>query len=442
MTLSVAQRARRFPDRTAVVDVSEERLYAPAETVHEDRVTYAELSELADDVAARLAALTVDAGDTVALVTRNRVASLALFFACRRLGATFAPISHRLTPVTVERPFDAISPEIVVFEAAQRDLVRSIPHDRSITLEKLATVALDARIGAERTAGLTELDDDVGSDSTAGDDDRPLLVLHGEGGRPAAAFSERSLERTCASALVTWGLSADDVAPVVTPLSAADGFVRVALPLLYVGGRLLLDRAFDPGDTLAAIETEGATFLAGRTITFRELATESGFDDAVGSLERAVPDHSVPATFLEPYRERDVTVTRAYGRLECPTALCETDDAVGSGSDGVADCDDAVGSTGTAVGVPVPDCRVRLVDEDGTALAGSGTGRLQLSGPVVADGYVNAAASTDADGSDEWDAVDRTTEREAGDSAGEFVDGWFDAGDRVRRDDRGVYVLE
>ncbi|RQG93192.1 long-chain fatty acid--CoA ligase [Natrarchaeobius halalkaliphilus] len=399
MTLSLARRARRFPDRTAVVDVSEERLSAPAKTVHEDRVSYSELSDLATDAAKRLSALAVDAGDTVSLVTRNRVVSLALLFACRRLDATFAPISHRLTPETVERPFDAISPDIVVFEAAQRDLVRSIPHGRSITLEKLATVD---PVGAARV--------------DSGDTDRPLLVLHGDDGRPAVAFSERALEWNCISALVTWGLSADDVVPVVTPLSEPDGLVRVALSVVYAGGRLLLDRAFDPGDTITAIEAEDATFLSGRTVAFRDLAADPAFDAAADSLERAVADGSVPDALLAPYRERDVTVTRAYGRLECPTALCESAETVHPNRD-------------DTVGVPIPDCRVRLIDDDGAVFEEAGTGRLLLSGPVVADGYVNAAASDDAAADDRF-------------GGGRFLDGWFDTGERFRRDERGVYHIE
>ncbi|MFP8953332.1 class I adenylate-forming enzyme family protein [Natrialbaceae archaeon A-arb3/5] len=422
MTLSLSRRADRFPERTAVVDISEERLYAPAETIHEDRVTYAELSATVDETASRLAELGIDAGDTVCLLTRNRIASLAVLFACRRLGATFAPISHRLTPVTVERPFEAIDPDLVLFESAQRDLVRSIPFDRSITLEKLATVD-GAKLADDGRGGI--------------DRDRPLVALHGSGGRPVVAFTARSLEWNCITAMVTWGLSRDETSLLVTPLSAPDGLVRVALPLLYAGGRLLLDRAFDPGDALTAIADEDVTFLAGRTASFRDLAAEAAFDDTIESLERAVPDESVPEEHLDPYRVRGVSVRRAYGRLECPTVCCQPD------SDEPSDTE----SDETAVGLPVPDCRVQLLDESETAVEGSGTGRLRVSGPMVADGYVNAAGSDDAEG--EWGIKDRTNEREsAADSSdeaserGRFVDGWFATGEAFRRDETGRYYRD
>lgn len=453
VTLSLSRRAERFPDRTAVVDISEERLYAPAETISEERLTYGDLSTLADWAGARLSGLDIDPGDTVCLVSRNRVLSLALLFACRRLGATLAPISHLLTPVTVERPFDAIDPELVVAEPAQRDLVRSIPFDRSVTLEELATVSPEADWRDESDAS------------------NPLLCLHGDGGQPVAGFSARTLEWNCITALVTWGITQDDVAPLVAPLSTPDGLIRVALPLLYAGGRLLLDRAFDPGDALTAIAAENATLLAGRTPALRDLAAEPAFDDAIGSIERVIADSTVEDDVLEPYREVSgtapgtdsdaengngngnkserrntntsrIAVSRAYGRLECPTVLAQSVERNRETPDGErADAQSVPG----AVGRPVLDCRVRLVDAGDAELEGAGTGRLQVTGPIVADERAppvgsESKADTRAETEREHEAVESDATDADSSAAGRFVDGWFDTGQPFARDEDGRYV--
>ena len=382
-------------------------------------MTYADLSRLAADAAAGLSSLGVEPGETVCLLTRNRVASLALLFACRRLGATLAPISHLLTPVTVERPFDALEPAIVVAEAAQRDLVRSIPCDRSVTLEELAERDADADDWREADAGA----------------DGPLLALHGENGWPIVAYGERALERNCLTAVVAWGLSRTDVVPLTSPLARPAGLVRVALPTLYVGGRLLLDRAFDPGDALTAIADHGATFLAGSPTALRDLAAETGAE-AVESLERAIVDGPLEDDVRSRYLERGVPVVRVHGRLECPTAFSRSlpDDAV----------DDDPATDERSVGRPVPDCRVGLVD-DGTALEGPGEGRLRLSGPVLADGYVTAAGIDDgseaeADAEVHAEPEARTNDQpDDPDEVGRFVDGWFETGRRFRRDEDGRY---
>ncbi|ADB58941.1 AMP-dependent synthetase and ligase [Haloterrigena turkmenica DSM 5511] len=409
VTLSLARRAERFPERTAVVDVSEERLYAPAETIHENRVSYGELSAMTTRTAEHLSALGIEAGDVVCLLTRNRVASLAFLFACRRLGATFFPVSHWLTPASVERPFDAIEPALVVSEAAQRDLVRSIPFDRSVTLEELAEADRDA------VSDPDERDRESESDA-------PLLFLHGDDGRPIAGYSASALEWNCISVLVAWGLSSADVVPLTPPLSSPDGLVRVALSVLYVGGTLLLDRAFDPGDTLTAIAEENATLLAGRETAIRDLAAESGFDDAVDSLERVIVEGAAADDALEAYREQDISIARAEGRLECPTAFCQSFAAdVGANH----------------VGTPVPDCRARLVDESGTVLEGAAEGRLELSGPVVADGYVSAAGTDD----ENWyaPAEEQSNDYDESGDRGRFADNWFETDDRYRRDEDGTY---
>ncbi|ELY65507.1 class I adenylate-forming enzyme family protein [Natrinema versiforme] len=415
MTLSLARRAEQFPDRTAVVDISEQRLYAPAETIHEDRVSYDDLSTIATRTAERLAALDIGPGDTVCLVTRNRVAALALFFACRRLGATFAPISHLLTPASVERPFDVLEPDLVVSEAAQRDLVRSIPFDRTVTLEELAD--------ADRA------DIDLDEQHAAGEN--PLLALHGGTGRPIAGYSAAAVERNCTTAVAAWGLAANDTVPLTARLSAVDGLVRTALSVLHVGGTLLLDRAFDPGDALAAIEAESATFLPSRAAALRDLAAESGFDAAVDSLERVLCAAPVAEDVVAAYRDRGISVARVYGRLECPIALSQAFEEEKAAMESDAD--------GTAIGTPVPDCRARLVDDAGAVLEGATEGRLQLSGPMVADGYV---PPTGTDGENWYDPAElESDEYDESDDHGRFVDGWFHTGDRFRRAEDGTYVL-
>ncbi len=412
VTLSLARRADRFPDRTAGVDISADRLSVPAATIHEDRVSYGELSAIATRTAERLAALGIGPGDTVCLVTRNRVVSLGLFFACRRLGATLAPISHFLTPASVERPFDVLEPEIVVAEPAQRDLVRSIPFDRSVTLAELsetdrAGITVDARRPGES----------------------PPLALHGQSGRPVAGYASETLESNCRTAIAAWGLAANDVVPLTTPLAAPNGLVRVALSVLYVGGTLLLDRAFDPGDTTRAIAMEDATLLSGRATVLRDIAAESDFDAAADALERAICEAPVDEDVIEPYRDRDVPIARVYGRLECPTAT----------SEGVADDTRAGDADDLPVGHPVPGCRARLVDDEGTVLEGAAVGRLRVSGPVVADGYVTPAGIDD-DQSAEPASLPSAEDDDA-DNRSRFTDGWFDTGDRFRRDDTGGYHL-
>lgn len=74
-----------------------------------------------------------------------------------------------------------------------------------------------------------------------------------------------------------------------------------------------------------------------------------------------------------------------------------------------------------AIGIPVPESVVRLVDADGLEVSGAGAGELEVSGPWVPFGeYLGNPAAT----------------------AELLHDGWIRTGDLARRDDDGVYYFE
>lgn len=382
MTLSLAVRGAHWGDRTAVVDISAARRDTPK------RYSYADLAGLASGFETALADRGLASGDTVAVLSRNRVRTLALPFACRRLGATFVPVSHRHTPATVAGPVDRIEPDLVVAEDAQGDLLSALP-------EETPTATFD---------GLDADDPDVDSDPDPPGDggdrgDAPLLTLpivsepsEGSGVEEIAVFPAEAVEATCRSVATTWGLGRADRTPLTLPLSAPDGLLRVALPTLYSGGTLLIDRAFDPDDVAAVVADEPVTFLAGRTAELRGLA-EAGLTGA--DCEFVVADAAVPAEIEAAYRERGIAVRRAYGAPICPTVLS------GPTTDG----------DGEGMGRPVFDCRARLVGDG--PVSGDGEGALEVAGPMVAD----------------------RPEDEGGD------DGWRPTGDRFRRDADGRYHL-
>jgi crotonobetaine/carnitine-CoA ligase len=74
-----------------------------------------------------------------------------------------------------------------------------------------------------------------------------------------------------------------------------------------------------------------------------------------------------------------------------------------------------------ALGIPVPEAQVRLVDADGTVLLGAAAGELEVSGPWVPfREYIGNPEAT----------------------AQILHDGWIRTGDLMRRDEDGVYYFE
>ncbi|WP_135805888.1 class I adenylate-forming enzyme family protein [Halorussus marinus] len=396
MTLSLERRAALWGDRTAVADATDGR-----------DASYADLDSRADALARGLAARGIGAGDAVAVVSRNRIETIALVFAARRLGAVLAPISHRLTPATVRAPLDAIDPAVVVHEPAQRDLVREVADDRSRSFDDLrggegadyeaadpdpdrSLLYLHTREEADRSA--------VGE--TDSEPDRPGESLNAD--PPAAGrvvdLPARAVEWNCITAAAAWGLGRSDRAPTLLPVSDTDGLHRLVLPLLYVGGRVDLLRAFAPERALAAIE-RGATALFAGATEYRELIADDAFESTdFGSVEWIGARSALPTDARAALAER-APVVRAYGRGETgPNDLYRPVDR-GDADPPDPDC----------VGRPFPDCEARIVWE-GEPVAESEVGELQIRGPVTARGYVG-----DAETFPEWVPSGDHAYREGGD---------------------------
>ncbi|PSP56724.1 long-chain fatty acid--CoA ligase [Halobacteriales archaeon QS_1_67_19] len=381
MALSLKRRAVLWGDRTAVVDASDDR-----------RVGYADLESEADAMARRLAARGVGPGDPVAVCSRNRIETLALLFAVRRLGAVLAPISHRLTPATVEGPLAVVDPELVVHEPGQRDLLRELPDDLTCSFEELARIDgedyertdrdsedallyLHATASADRPRVGERAGGSGGVDANEGESDAEPATADPATASGVVAVPERAVEWNCITAAAAWGLGRDDRAPTLLPLSDPDGLLRLVLPLLYVGGRVVVLRAFAAADALDAVASEGVTALFGGATEYRELVGEDAFEavdlDAVdwfGTRSRLPAD--VRAALA-----RRAPVVRAYGSVEtAPNNLYRPADAPAD-----PDC----------VGRPFPDCEVRLVDGEGDPAPEGAVGELAVRGPVTARGYLD-----------------------------------------------------
>ncbi|USZ69597.1 AMP-binding protein [Halorussus salilacus] len=387
MTLSLERRADLWGDRTAVVDAGDDR-----------RVSYADLDRLADRFAGALADRGVGERDAVAVVSRNRVELLALLFAARRLGAALAPVSHRLTPATVEGPLDVVDPALVVHEPAQRDLIREVGDEDARSFGELRAEAEGEPKGYERVDTDPERSllylHTKGRADVRGDDSDPDQVT----AERVVDLPERAVEWNCITAVAAWGLGRGDCAPTLLPLSDTDGLHRLVLPLLYVGGRVVVLRAFDPERALGVVEDRGATHLFAGATEYRELVADGAFERTdFGGVEWFGTRSPLPTDAREALADR-APVVRAYGRVETgPNDLYLPAERASASADP------------DRVGRPFPDCEARIVgDADATVPEGE-VGGLELRGPVTARGYV------DGETFGEWVPTGDLAYREGGD---------------------------
>jgi fatty-acyl-CoA synthase len=380
MTLDLDRRARLWPDRPALIDHTDGQAS-----------TYGELDTRIEAAAGRLAALGVNPGDAVAVLRRNHPDLVALLFGARRLGATLAPISHRLPAATVTALRERIEPALTVAEDRFDDLVEGGPDEPVFT----------PAVFAEHDPAPFD----------RGRDEGPPLYLHtgGTTGVPkVVVISDRQLEWNCITEAAAWGLGKDTVSPVLLPMYHTGGWNLLLLPTLYVGGTVVLQRSFDPGAALDLIETHGATQVFGVAAVFQAMAGADGFETTDFStvdwfMSGGGP---TPEAVMDAYRDRGETFVQGYGLTEGGPNNLYLDPT----RPDAAEKPDSVGR-------PFPDCEIRVVDDAGEPVAPGTVGELKVRGPVAADRYL--------------ETVDGT-----------FAGDWVSTGDLARADSDGdLYIV-
>jgi fatty-acyl-CoA synthase len=380
-----ARRARKTPDRTALI--------------HEGRpVTYAGLHTRVARLAHALRGRGVRRGDRVAYLGLNHPSFLETLFATGALGGVFVPLNTRLAGPEIDYQLADSGAAALVYGPAHEDLVTGLtapPVTLGLPYEDLLAAA-----------PADPLDEPVGLDE-------PCMIMYTSGttGRPkGAVLTHGNITWNAVNVLIDHDLIADEVALVSAPLFHTAGLNMLTLPVLLKGGTCVLVTAFDPEATLELIERHRVTFMFGVPTMFQRVARSPGWAGADLSSLRILTcgGSPVPASLIATYQDRGLTFLQGYGMTEAaPGAL-------------FLDAAHAVSKAGSA-GVPHFFTDVRVVAPDLTDVPPGEVGEVVVRGPHVMPGY--------------WGRPEET--------ARVFTDGWFHTGDAARLDeDRYAYIVD
>jgi fatty-acyl-CoA synthase len=360
-------------------------------------LTYTELDERSERLAADLVASGLRRGDRVATLTGNSPEHVEAFFACAKAGFVLVPLSWRLSPAELAYQLDDCEPTVFLVEDEYSEL-------GDATLEE-ATVRPERRRLGEIRDGATPVEGGVA-------DDDPLFLIYTSGttGKPKGALlTHANCFWTNVSFDLGTGMAGDDVALQVLPQFHCGGWNVQPLLTWWKGGTVVLERSFDAARCLALIAEKRVTTLMGVPAIYLFMAQEPGFETAdLSSVRRAVVGGApMPEALLEAWHARGIDIVQGYGLTEAaPNVLC-------------LPAEDAVRKLGFA-GKPYPYVEVALRDpESGRLLDGPDEGELVVRGPNVFAGYWRNSEATAA-------ATD---------------DGWLLTGDVAERDDEGYYRI-
>ncbi|QPV62870.1 AMP-binding protein [Halosimplex litoreum] len=415
------KRAALSPERVGLVDAATGTEY-----------TYADLDRRANRCARLLAdhGVTADPDDEsaetagrVAVVSRNRPEYVDLFFATGKTGGVLAPLSHRLAPRELAELFATVDPHLVVVEEAFAGLVDDAADEDTWSADApVLSLPVGAAEGGKEdgsASGATTWepyeaalpDDGSTFDGPAVDADDPHLFLHtgGSTGTPKeTVVSHEALVWNSLNTITAWGLRDDDVTPMVFPMFHTGGWNVLTLPIFHMGGTVVVDREFDPGQILGVVDERSATVLVAVPAVLRMMTDHDRWTETDLSSLRFVKSGGGPCreSVMEAWWDRGVDLSQGYGLTEC-------------GPNNFAMPDDWPREKAHTVGVANVHVDARVVDDDGQSLPADEIGELQLRSPHAADGY--------------WSSPEESAE-----TFGE----WVSTGDLARVDDEGYVSIE
>lgn len=343
----------------------------PAAVFPDGTITYRELDERSNQVAARLAKLGVNERDRVALMWSNHLAGFVFFWGTLKRGAQNVDLPGLAQHETIDAILDEAKPKALVMEPALREKLEA-----NGKLDNEPSVVLDAG----------DLEDIMANESTdaielsVGKDDVALVVYtSGTTGRPKGVMlSHDNLASNLAAANEWMNLTSDDSILVVVPSYFVHGRMQILMHAM-IAGTLVFSAGFHfPKKVVKELVDHRVTGFSGVPYHFKSL---------MKSLEQTeTPDLKYvlctggALSLSEQDRLRaavaDAGVHTAYGQTEAAPRIT------------YASPTDLVERRGTA-GRPLIGVTVEILDDNDNPLPEGEVGEVVASGPNIMKGYVS-----------------------------------------------------
>ncbi|MGQ9531962.1 MAG: class I adenylate-forming enzyme family protein [Desulfotomaculales bacterium] len=386
----IRQTAYRHPRKIALVSL--------------DRpVSYREMDELSDRLAAALADLGVRARDRVATMLPNCAQHVIAFHGIIKAGAIAVPCSVMLKAEELAYILNDAGARVMICLDVFHPLVQSIRHRTAV--EEVITVHLEDistpgawvppvfRVPKEKREGARDFTELLSQYPPAPpavsldprEDLCLLLYTAGTTGSPKGVMETHfNVVFNCLSHSHLVGFDYNDVNLQIMPMFHTSGYMLGLHPFLYKGGTVVLMPLFDPGELLKLIDTYKVNVLFAPPTLYVALLNHpdlprydlSHFKIAVGC---GAP---VPPALQVRWREvTGVDLTNGWGMTE-------------TNSGGIMSLPNRP-SPFDAIGLPF-GAEVKIVDPEGRTLPRGRVGEIWYRGPQVAKGYWNKPEETAA----------------------------------------------
>lgn len=370
-----------------------------------ESLSYAEVVERAESLAAGLERAGVEPGEHVAVAMPSDTDLLVLFFALSRLGCVYIPVISGSTPEEVEYVVEHSRARTLIVAAGELEVL-------DLGAVRLSGPQRLLFLGDDPPAGFERLEPVAGQPSAPADadPDAPMAIMYTSGstGRPkGVVLPQRSLAKAGFAKADRLGYAPEDCVLCVLPLYHVGGLHYCLAPAMAHGSKVMFQPRFSVSRFWDDVRRSGATggLLMPAMMAMLMTAPESG-TDRDNTLE-VVCSHFVDEGFRDRF---GVDIVTTWSLSE-------------SAGIAVYGKRDYAHHAPKLIGWPVGDVDVRVMETDGEHL---------VEAPRETIGEL--AVRHDAMMSEYW--------RDPESTAKALRDGWLLSGDLGRMDARGRLFFE
>jgi fatty-acyl-CoA synthase len=396
----LTRREMLTPDKVALID-----------TLHDkQRITYREWNRSTNRTANFMReTLHIQKGERIAILARNCIEYLDVWFACGKLGAIIQLLNWRLTPYELTGVLNDATPAVFIYSqefATQTETIRSsatsikswISFDQPLQPGDISFSDRQQYPDSEPPEVMLEWNDPWAICYTGGTTGLPK----------GAVLTHRSITANSVNTVMSWGLGPDDINIVNMPMFHTGGFNVFLAPLVHIGGTSIVCRGFDVDQVFDLIRDEHVTLLVGVPTMLIMMQQSPRWKDAdLSSIKLAGSGGaSCPKAIVEKFAERNIKLFTGYGLTEAGpnTFWLPPEKRL-----------EKIGS----VGYPLIHIDVKIINSKGDECGTDEVGELLVRGPHVCAGY--------------WGKPKETAKA--------IIDGWMHTGDLARRDEDGCYYI-
>ena len=396
----ITKRSIISPNKTAII-------------FEDHKITYRDINHRVNRLANALLDGGIKKGDRVAALLYNCPQFLEVYFALAKIGAIFVTLNFRLAGRELQYMMENSGTRFLIFDQAFSETIDSIRSSLPIDTKNFVCLGKPTPKWAKDYEEFLNRSADSAPDTKEEvnlEDPQMIMYTSGTTGIPKGALlSHQKTFYNTFNAVLYFDMTSKDVMLVVMPLFHSGGLNIAAVPTLYTGGTIVIQKSFDPKQTLFLIEKHRITqaMLVPTMLNFMLKQANIDEYDLSSIKTMMVGGEPIPLSLIKAYMDRGIPIRQVFGQTETSILLWLSEE-------------DAVRKIGS-VGKPVFHADVRVVNKSGKDVAPGEVGEIIVKGPIQMICY--------------WNDPKQTAET--------LRDGWLHTGDLATVDEEGfVYMVD